>query len=470
MSRPSLLRNVSVLALAQAAAMALGFVLWVHLGRTLGTEGLGMLAFGLALVSYFVLTVALGFDVVGIREVKRAPGLEARIVPEILGVRLVLAGVATLVFAGVVLSLRLGAAYQAAVLVLGGQVVARSFQLDWVYQARERMGVTSAQQVTSAAVTAAIALTLVRGPEDLLVAAGALVAGQAVANLGVFALYAREAGVPRPRFERAAWKALLAPALPLAASSLVSQVYYNADKLMLEWLRVTAEVGLYEAAYKLFALAVAPASVLYVAFYPRLAGAYGERSTMRAEGRRYGSVMLALGPPLSLACAVLAPDLIALVFGDEYLGATMALRVLLVYAAFVYLSMTYGVPLMAWNAEKAYFRAILAGGVANVILNVALIAPFGPVGAAVATFASEAVVTVGMAWHFRRHTGTLIPDTLVRAAAVAAMGGLAPAWIGDHLGLPIFATLPMAALTTLAAGWATGLLTPRVLADTLLRR
>ena len=465
-----LLRNVASLALSQGAALALNFVLWVHLGRTLGAEGIGRLAFGLALVSYFVLAVALGFDVVGIREVKRDPGLEARIVPELLGVRLVLAVVATAAFASATLAMGLEPAYQAAVLVLGAHIVARAIRVDWVYQARERMGVSAVYQAATSAVTAAVALAFVRRPADLLVAALALAAGPLVAAVGVLAAYAREVRFPWPRFDRVAWVALLAPAVPLAASSLVSQVYYNVDKLMLEWLRATAEVGLYEVSYKLYALAVAPASVLYVAFYPGLAGALGDRDAMAEAARQFGRVMVALGPPLALACAVVAPDLIRLVFGAEYLGATVPLRVLLAYAALAYLSMTYGVPLMAWDDEKAYFWAILGGGLANVVLNVSLIGPFGPTGAAVATLASEAVVTVGMARHFRRHTGTLLPDTLVRGLVVAVLGGLAPTALGAALGLPVLVTLPVAAAVTLGVAWAAGLLSPAALVALVLRR
>ncbi|MEM0962901.1 MAG: oligosaccharide flippase family protein [Bacteroidota bacterium] len=462
--------NVVSLALAQGATLVFGFVLWVHLGRALGAEKLGMLAFGMALVSYFVLTVALGFDAVGVREVSRDAGRERQIVPHLMGLRLSLAAGASAAFVGTTIALDLEPAYQAAVIVLTGLVVARAIQFDWIYQAREQMGIVSARNATASGVTVAIALLLVREPDDLLMGAVALAVGPLVANLGLLALYTRNAGFPRPQFDRNAWKTLLAPALPLAASALVSQFYYNADKLMLEAFRATAEVGLYEAAYKLYAIAVAPAGVLYTAFYPALSGAFGNRDAMREEGRRYGGVQFAIGPPLALAGAVLAPDLIELLFGAEYLGAATALRILFVYAGLTYVSMTFGVPLMAWNDEKSYMKSVLGGGVANVVLNVALILPFGLTGAAAATLASESVVTVGMAVRYRRLSGTLLPDTLGRGIVVALGGGLAPALIGDALGLSVLPTLALVGAATAVTGWLTGLVDPRTLRVALLRR
>ncbi|MEL7474487.1 MAG: oligosaccharide flippase family protein, partial [Planctomycetota bacterium] len=368
------------LALAQVATLGAGFVVWVHLGRVLGAERLGMVAFGMALVSYFVLIVTLGFDAVAVRETARNDAKEAEILPLLLGARLALAVGATAAFLGTTVALDLAPIYQSTVLVVGVLIAARAVQLDWVYHAREEMGVAALRNAGAALVTVAVALATVRSPDDVIWAAAALAAGPSVANLVLVAVYARERGVPRPRFAPREWATLLAPALPLAASGFVMQLYYNVDKLMLEGFRTTAEVGLYESGYKLYALAIAAASVLYPAFFPALSGAFGDGAAMRRAGERFGAALLALGPPFALAAAVYAPELLALIFGMEFVPATPALRLLFVYAGLSYVNMTFGVPLMAWNDEKSYLRAAVAGAVANVVLNVALIPRFGSVG------------------------------------------------------------------------------------------
>ncbi|WP_412068478.1 flippase [Rubrivirga sp. IMCC43871] len=471
MSGPSrLVRNVVWLALAQVVTLVVGFVIWVHLGRTLGAERLGMVAFGMALVSYFVLVVTLGFDAVAVREAARDGAREAEILPLLLGARLALAAGATAAFVGTTVALGLGPAYQATVLVLGVLVVARAVQLDWVYQAREEMGVSALRNAGAALVTVAVALATVRGPDDVVWAATALAAGPAVANLVLLVVYAREAGVPRPRFDLAGWKVLLAPAIPLAVSGFVMQLYYNVDKLMIEAFRTTAEVGLYEAGYKLYAVGIAAAGVLYSAFFPALSSAFGTVDAMRREGRRFGGALLALGPPVALAGAVFAPDLLTLLFGPEFVGAGPALSILFVYAALIYVSMTFGVPLMAWNDETAYLKAAIGGGIANVVLNVALIPRFGIVGAATATLASEAVVMVGMAVRYRRHTGTLHPELFGRAALAGVGGGLLPALAVSALGVPLLVALPVVALTSALAVWAAGLVAPKALLAAILRR
>lgn len=463
-------RNVASLGLAQGATLVLGFVLWIHLGRALGAERLGMIAFGTALLSYFLLGVTLGFDAVAVRETARDGTRETTLVPTLLSLRIALAAAMTATFAGVVLALRLEPIYQLAVLVLGSQLFARAIQLDWIYQAREQMGTAALRNAGQAAVTAGVALVFVRGPDDVVWAAAAVAAGPIVANLVLLGVYVREAGVPRLRIDRAEWVALLVPAIPLAAAALTTQIYYSADKLMLEALRDTVDVGLYEAAYKGYALGIAVAGVLYLAFFPVLSGTLGNREAMRESGARFASALAMVGPPFALGGAVYAPEILSLLFGTEYLPATTALRVLLVYAALVHVSMSFGVPLLAWDAEKDYLRAVLMGGIANVVLNLALVAPLGPTGAAVATLTSEAVVTVGVAIRYRRLTGTLMPTVALRGGVVAVGGGLIPAAVASSLDVSIFLTVPLVAVTTGLTGWAIGLTDLRALTAILLRR
>ena len=463
-------RNTVVLAIAQGAVLAVNFALWVHLARALGADRLGVLAVGLAVLSYAVLTVTLGFDAVGVREIARDPERERGLVADVLGVRLALSVAAAAAFAAVVPVLDDDGLYRAAVWVLGAQVFARAVQLDWVYQGRGQMGAVAARNVAAVVVTTAVALAVVRRPSDVVWAAAALSAGPVVANAGLLVAYARGGGRVRPRFDVGRWRVILAPAIPLAASALVSQVYYNVDKLMLEALRTTAEVGLYEAAYKLYALAAAPAGVLYLAFLPVLSGALGDRPAMRRAGRSYAGAMLTLGPPFACAGVVLAPDVLALLFGPGYGAAVPALRVLLTYAAVTYVSASYGVALLAWDEERAYMRAVLVGGAVNVVLNVALIAPLGPTGAALATLGSELAVMVGMAVRFRRVAGTVHGGALARALVLTVGGGLLPAWAATGTAAPLAVGVPAVVVATALGAWALGVVDPRALARAVVRR
>ena len=462
-------RNTVVLALAQAATMAVNLVLWAHLGRALGPDRFGVLGFGLALLSYFVLVVTLGFDAVGVREVARHPDRERQLVQTVLGFRLALGAMATLGFGLAVVWVAPDAIVRITLLVLGAQILARSVQLDWVYQGREQMGVVAVRNVSAAVVSAGLALALVRRPSDVVWAALALTAAQWVANLGLIGTYSRSDSFPWPGRDTRAWTRLLVPALPLAATAFAAQIYANVDKLMLAWLRTTTEVGYYEAAYKVYALAVVGSAVLYPAFYPALSAAFGDADAMRARSRAFSSALVAVGLPLTAAGAVLAPQFIDVLFDAEYAAATPALRLLFGAAGVTYISLGFGAPLMAWHRETDYMKAILVGSVANVILNAFLIGPLGTVGAAGATLLSEALVMVGMAFRFHRETGTVYPSIVLRGLVVGAAGGALPAWAATSWGWPLIPALVLVGLASILSAWAVGLVSIQTLRDALSR-
>ncbi|PAP76543.1 flippase [Rubrivirga marina] len=440
-------QNSLALGVGQAVTLVVNFAAWVYLSRVLGPEGFGLITLGLAILSYFLLAVALGLDVVAVREIARASDGAAalhRLVANVLGLRLALALVATATYVGIAVWVAGTAAAAAALTILSLQLVARAVQLDWVYQGVERMWVVALRTAGAAALLAGLAFALVRDGTDVVVAAVAVGVAPLVANAVLLVAYAGEFG--RPRLSTASWRALLIPAVPLAASAFMSEVYYNLDKIMLEALRTTAEVGLYGAGYKVYALAVAPATALFPAFFPSLARA-ATREQKAEAARRFASALLLIGLPVIAVAPFAAAPLLDALFGPEYAEAGPALQLLLANAGVVYLAMTYGVPLTAWDRERAYFVVVTAGAVLNAVLNAVLIGPFGTAGAAGATLCTEASILVGMAALHRRDTGALHASAWLRAVPPAIAAGVA-AWAFCAV-WPLWAWIP-----AVLAAWA----------------
>jgi O-antigen/teichoic acid export membrane protein len=221
------------------------------------------------------------------------------------------------------------------------------------------------------------------------------------------------------------------------------EVYTSMDRLMLEAFRTTAEVGLYTSAYKLATFGLVPTSVLYAVFFPFLSSAFGDPAAMASRGKTYARSLFAFGAPIALAAPFLAGGALEFAYGAEFLPAEMAMMLLLANVGVMYLNMSVGIPLMAWDLQKPYMWTVVAGAVANVVLNVALIPSLGMEGAAAATVLSETVVFVGLVWLYRRAVGRLPFGSLPRALAAALVG---------HVLLGVAAS----AVAYSAAAWAFG--------------
>lgn len=182
-------------------------------------------------------------------------------------------------------------------------------------------------------------------------------------------------------------------ALPLALAGLAQQGYFYVDNLFVRAWAGETELGRYNAAVKVFSLAVLVSSYVSTAALPWLAA--------RSKAGELGAASLRLSLPLFLvACAALgtlwpfAPTILGLLFGPEFESAGGSLRWLLLAACAVYAGSGLTTAVVAKGLLRAALLIALAGLVLNVLLNAWLVPHHGAAGAALATAATETSVAL----------------------------------------------------------------------------
>jgi len=449
-------RNTGALAAARGLTMLLTLGTVAHLTRTLGQEGYGVLGFGTALLSYFSLLARPGLDTLGTRSLARSPKDVTSLASTVTSLQCALAIVAAGLYAIAVFAFPNPTDVRLALLILGAPLLIQPFSLEWVYQGLERMGVLAIRNVLAAVLQLVAALVLVRESSDLLPAAAVQGLALAVAGGALYLAYRSDFGPLRLRIDVKAWAPTVREALPLAASVLMVMVYYNIDKLMLGGLRGNAEVGLYDAAYRWLTVALVPASILYQAFFPALSASARDRDARAVRARAYTRTNLVVGAPLAVGGVLLAGPLIELLAGAAFAPAAPILSVLMLNVALVYLNMSLGQPLIAWDLQTSYMWVVAAGAVANVALNLVFISTYGAIGAAWATLASEAVVLVGLATVHWRAVQQLYLVPILASSLAALVGVGVPVGIGHALALPWWVgaalSLPVYALVVFGSG------------------
>jgi len=166
------------------------------------------------------------------------------------------------------------------------------------------------------------------------------------------------------------------------------------------------ETGLYVAAYKPFeALLFIPVSMLNVVF-PVLAVYH-----RGAEGRlvwavnRFYKALLVLGCPISVGTFMLAGPLQFIYVFPE---SRVALQILALSIVLMFVSNTFIGALNAIDRQLTFTWAALVSMFVNVGLNLALIPPFGYLGAAWATVLTE-VALFAMGWYLTARHLTVVP-------------------------------------------------------------
>lgn len=198
----------------------------------------------------------------------------------------------------------------------------------------------------------------------------------------------------RWRFHRDRGMTMMKKSWPLMIASLLVIVYMRTDQVVLGNLTTKAVVGQYASASRLSEIWYAIPSLICTSVMPRLLRKKHQRPELY-YGRLQRLYELLAGVSIVLAIAVtfFGSYLVLLLFGPAYLPAVQILRVHIWTGPFVFLGVASGMQLVHEDLTKISLQRSVAGAIANLALNYALIPRYGAVGSAVATLITQAATS-----------------------------------------------------------------------------
>lgn len=420
----------------EAIARLAAFAATVYLARTLGPALFGSIAVAMAILLYLTQLADGGVELVGVPLVARARERLDEVVGPVFAARLWLAlGLTVLTIAVALVALPQPDGVLLAGFALTLPLAAASAR--WVHLGLERTGWIALARTAGEALTLVLVLALVHDATRVGYVPLATFAGQALLTV-LLIVGLRRLGYRLPvRFDWNAARPTFDRARHLVGFTILGLVLFNFDLVFIRLVRGRAEAGLYAAAYTLVAfganLIVAFAHTVLPAL-ARLDDDVAERSRMF---QRSVLQAFALALPAGVGVALIANQILGVVFGAEFAGGVSAMRILAWYLPLAALREMPVVALIAAGQERALLRVNALTALSNVVLVVAAVPRFGLVGAAVATAATEVI-------------------RLWLAARAAGRAGY-PAIDVRQLWAPVAAAIVMAALLLLVkpnAPWA----------------
>ena len=222
---------------------------------------------------------------------------------------------------------------------------------------------------------------------------------------------------------------LLRKALPFYGSAVAAFLYQRVDILLLGGVAGVVAAGEYAAAYRMLDGALLLPAAIVAAFIPTWTV---RRRTADGSGKAVSGVVLLLvciGVVVALELVLARDFVVDVLYGESYRSsvgvlATLALSIPVFYADCVLVWVAY-----ARGKERAVALLGALALASNVALNIVLIRAFGAVGAAAATVATEALISLGYAIllgaHRREHRITVLRTLATAGAFAGAMSALA---------------------------------------------
>lgn len=398
-------RNFISLFVSDIASRLLGFLAIVYIARLLGAQGLGLLAYGMAFLTYALLFANPGLTTIGAREIAKDTG-QRRIVESILGLRLVLTVVIFTLFA---LAVYLVPGQQATKTVILSYLVCLfplALVLEFVFQGRQEMHYIGISRLLQYIIYVFLLLIFLKNRVDIFNVPIYFFFGHVGAALFLLIVFFTKYRSLSPRFSLNAWRQLFAMAMPIGLATIFNQVALNLPVVALGILHSKIEVGFYSAGFKIIALLLIIERVFHFVFFPVISQQYTKtREKLSRSFAFITKLLFAITIPCAVCGIILADKIIFFIYGAEFSGSILVFRLLLLYFLITPINTIFGYGLVAIDQERKFFKVIAYTAVVCVALVVILGFGFKAAGAAIALLCSEALSIFLMNRELKRHVG-----------------------------------------------------------------
>jgi O-antigen/teichoic acid export membrane protein len=418
------------------AGMALSALSAAVLLRYLGASDFGRYSIAFGLITIVTGLSEAGTTNIGIREFSVLPaGKRERMLANLLGIRLAL----TVVGVCVALAFSFVAGYDrevvAGALLAGLGLLATVVQgtLNVPLQSALRLGIVSGLELLRQASTVALLVGLVAVGTSIVPLLGATIP----AGLLVLAVTLRFVPLDRlrPAADRDEWRRIAAVTVPYAAATAIGVIYAYLITILMSLVTSDAEVGIYSAAFRVFAVLVGVPGLLVASAFPVLArAARDDRARLSYAVRRLLDTSVIVGTGMALLTVLAAPTIIDVLAGPGYQDAVPVLRLQGAALFTSFFVATGGFTLLSLHRNRTIvivnaFAIAVAG-----TLVLTLAGDHGALGAGIATLGGELTLAVGYALALvrshevavavERRVIVRVPVAAVAAYAAFALSGL----------------------------------------------
>ena len=378
------------------ATLVIGFATSIVISHV-GVEELGRWRFAQAIVTYLMVGTDAGLTMLAVREVARRPADVDHYAGPVLFVRFSLALVA---MAASVLIINPGSGSVAGwfYLAMIFTIVPAALSLTHVVQGLEKLRTYALVRFVSGALAGfagLLAFLMTHSLVTLIIPV--IVVGLAV-DLGLV-MYLRATAALRFHFGTpSVWLGLVVPAFPFLVAAISIQLISNADAVIIGTSLGEAELGLYAAAYVLAGQLLFLSGPISLVVYPRLSALHEEGAGFQRAIRDLSSALGLFVLPASVGAALVAPSLIAAIYGHDYQRSIPLLTILMGMPLVGFYNVAMSQALNAARRPGTVARVAAGAAAGSVALNLALVPTLGLTGAAMAAVATEVLTAAAYTW------------------------------------------------------------------------
>ena len=369
-----------------------------YVSRVLGASGTGKVSFAISVVSYFTMVAALGIPTYGIRTTAKVRDDQEKLnktTQELLIIHLFMMLLVSIVYILAILFIPRFQSDRTLFLAVGVSILLDPLGVNWLYQGLEQYGYIAKRSIFLKFVGVILMFMFIHSPDDYVFYGVTSILASAGSNVLNFINLRKYVSLkPVGNYDI---KQHLKPILILFAQVVAVNIYTNLDNVMLGFMKTDVDVGLYAAAVKVKTILTSLVTSLGAVLLPRLSYYImeGRKEEFQTLIRKAYNFVIVIALPLMLFTIFYARDCLVFLAGKEFIGATLAMQIIAPTIVLIGLSNLLGIQVLTpLNKEKQLVYSVVAGAVADLILNIIFIPKMGAAGASLGTLVAEFVVLI----------------------------------------------------------------------------
>lgn len=389
-------KNFAYQSAYQILKMILPLITAPYIARVLGRENVGIYSYTYTIANYFVVFAMLGLEQYGSRCIAKCrDNRDERdiVFSELLTVHFFVSVLTLLIY--IVYAVFFSGDYKTYLLIQGLFVGSAVFDVNWFFFGIEKFRITVIRNTAIKLITVACIFAFVHDKSDLWKYVLISSAGVLISQIILWRYIPKYARYRHVLVKKCIGH--LKPLLLLFAAVVAAHIYRAIDKLMLGWFNQLGDLGCYEYADKLIRMPLSIITALGTVMLSRMSHLFAKNDKRNASKLLDSSALFVVFISFAMAfgLAGIAPEFIPVFLGEEYVEGIYLLMILAIT-----------IPLIGWNnfvrtqllipmqKDIVYTKAVTAGALVNVLVNIVLIHFYSARGAAIATIISYTVVLI----------------------------------------------------------------------------
>lgn len=399
--------NAGLNMLRTACQVIFPLITFPYVSRVLHVENIGIYNFCQSVISYFSLAAGLGISTYAIREgVKYREDEEQMSVfaSEVFSINFFSTVLSYLALVVCILLIPKFNQYSLIISLFSISIVFTLIGCEWIFQIFEDYKFITIRGIAFQFISLILLLVFVRNSSDLLSYVLITVLSSSGANI-ICAISRRKYCKIRLVFNKKILKHLT-PILVLFATTVATTIYVYSDTTMLGFFSGNIAVGLYSVSTKIYNIVKQMLAAVIIVSIPRLSGYLREKNTERFNqtANQILNVLVVVVVPAMIGLIALSKNIVLIIAGEEYINATMSLKILAVALLFSIFSWFYtSCILIPYRCESKVLIATIVAAIANIGLNFILIPSFQQDAAAFTTAIAEFLSMIIVWWYGKKY-------------------------------------------------------------------